>query len=97
MSRRRYVVAYDIREPKRLRQVHSTMKGFGYPLQYSVFLCDLDAMEKIALRAAMGRIMQLREDSLAIIDLGDAKTRGVESIEFMGVASPLPVGGAKVI
>lgn len=97
MSRRRYVVAYDIREPKRLRQVHGAMKGFGYSLQYSVFICDLDAMEKVGLREAMGRIMHLREDSLAIIDLGDIKTRGVECFEFMGVAPPLPEGGARVI
>ena len=48
MSRRRYVVAYDIREPKRLRQVHSAMKAFGYPLQYSVFVCDLDGMERVS-------------------------------------------------
>lgn len=31
MARKRYIVAYDIREPKRLRDVHAVMKGFGYP------------------------------------------------------------------
>lgn len=97
MSRRRYVVAYDIREPKRLREVHTAMKGFGYPLQYSVFICDLDAMEKIALREAMGGLIHHREDSLAIIDLGDARTRGMECFEFMGVAPPLPKQGSRIV
>jgi CRISPR-associated protein Cas2 len=97
VSRRRYVVAYDIREPKRLRQVHSAMKAFGYPLQYSVFVCDLDGMEKVSLREVIGKLMHHREDSLAIIDLGDAATRGVECFEFMGVASPLPQPGPRIV
>ena len=65
MSRRRYVVAYDIREPRRLRKVHSTMKAFGYALQYSVFVCDLDDMEKIRMREAVERVMHLREEQVA--------------------------------
>lgn len=97
MSRRRYVVAYDIREPKRLRQIHAAMKGFGYPLQYSVFVCDLDGMEKVALRQSVGDLMNLREDSLAIIDLGDTQRRGVECFEFMGVASSLPSTGPRIL
>ena len=47
MSRRRFLVAYDIREAKRLRTVHTAMKAFGNPLQYSVFVCDLDPSEKV--------------------------------------------------
>ena len=27
--RRCYLVCYDIRDPKRLRRVHKTMKGYG--------------------------------------------------------------------
>ena len=88
MSRRRYVVAYDIREPKRLREVHATMKRFGYPLQYSVFVCDLDAMEKIAMRQAVEQVMHLKADSLAVIDLGDAATRGWNALSS-SVSLPL--------
>ena len=53
--RRRYLVAYDIREDKRLRRVHKTMKGYGWSLQYSVFICDLDTMELLAMRSDLGR------------------------------------------
>lgn len=97
MARRRYVVAYDIREPKRLRQVHKTMKGFGYPLQYSVFVCDLDPSEKIAMKAGVGDVIDHRLDSVAIIDLGDADTRGTESFEFMGANRSLPGRGPQVV
>lgn len=97
MARRRYLVAYDIREPKRLRDVHSAMKRFGYPLQYSVFICDLDPIEKIGLRSAMGVAMNQREDSLVLVDLGDPASRGTECFEFMGLANPLPRAGPTIV
>lgn len=97
MSRRRYLVAYDIREPKRLRNVHAKMKAFGYPLQYSVFICDLDAIEKVGMREAMGLRMNLREDSLVLVDLGDPAVRGTDCFEFMGVAPGLPRGGPTIV
>ncbi len=96
-GRRRYLVAYDIREPRRLRQVHSAMKGFGYPLQYSVFVCDLDASEKILLCEAAGGLINHHEDSIAIIDLGDPGHRGIECFEFMGVVTPLPAMGSQIV
>lgn len=97
MARRRYLVAYDIREPKRLRAVHATMKGFGYALQYSVFICDLDPMEKIGLRTKVGEKMNQHEDSLVLVDLGDPDTRGVECFEFMGRTPTLPRAGAIIV
>ncbi|MGH2767544.1 MAG: CRISPR-associated endonuclease Cas2 [Actinomycetota bacterium] len=97
MTRRRYLVAYDIREAKRLRDVHSAMKAFGYPLQYSVFVCDLDGMEKVHLRQIIGGLIHHRQDSLAIVDLGDVGTRGMECFEFMGVAPPLPGVGPRIV
>jgi CRISPR-associated protein Cas2 len=97
MARRRYLVAYDIREPKRLRDVHSAMKQFGYPLQYSVFICDLDPIEKIGLRSAMGVAMNQREDSLVLVDLGDPANRGTECFEFMGISNPLPRSGPTIV
>lgn len=98
MSRRRYLIAYDIREDRRLRRVHVTMKRFGYPLQYSVFVCDLDLQEKLGMRAAIGEIINHQVDSIAIIDLGDARGRGTECFEFMG-ARPydLPEDGATIV
>lgn len=97
MARRRYLVAYDIRDPKRLREVHSGMKRFGYPLQYSVFICDLDAIEKVELREVIGRRMNQHLDSVVLVDLGDPNSRGIECFEFMGVAPALPRSGPTII
>lgn len=95
--RRRYMVAYDIREDRRLRDIHKAMKGFGDPLQYSVFLCDLDASERVVMRAELRGIMNEREDSVAIVDLGEARTRGMECFEFLGVTLGLPRTGARFV
>lgn len=97
MARRRYIVAYDIRNDKRLRAVHKAMKEFGYPLQYSVFVCDLSGSEKIGLKEVLGNLIRHSEDSIAVVDLGDAGERGAECFEFMGVFSPLPQTEPKVI
>lgn len=97
MGRRRYLVAYDIREPKRLREVHSAMKSFGYPLQYSVFVCDLDAIEKINLRREVGGRMNHNVDSVVLVDLGDPGSGGIDCFEFMGVGPPLPRAGPTIV
>lgn len=97
MARRRFVVAYDIRDPVRLRRVHKAMKGFGEPLQYSVFVCDLDPREKLRLLWKIGDLIHHHEDSIVIIDLGDAGRRGVECFEFMGVGRSLPRAGPQIV
>jgi CRISPR-associated protein Cas2 len=84
--RNRYIVSYDIADPKRLRRVHRTMRGFGDPLQYSVFRCDLSPSERILLLEALTPLIHHREDQVMLINLGPADGRGVESIETLGKA-----------
>jgi len=95
MTRRRYLLAYDIMDDKRLRKVHSCAKRYGYSLQYSVFICDLDAMELTNLKWAVGNEISHREDRVAIIDLGDvsAPTR----FQFLGVHPVLPQQGPTIV
>ena len=97
MSCRRYIVAYDIRNPNRLRRVHKTMKTFGYSMQYSVFICDLDNMEKYDLLGQIGDIINHSVDSIAIMDLGEADHRGKECFEFMGAHQALRQRGPQIV
>lgn len=73
------------------------MKGFGDPLQYSVFLCDLDGREKLAMKAALRDVMNERVDSVVVVDLGEAGGRGMECFEFLGVTLGLPRGGPRIV
>jgi len=82
-----YVVSYDIMDPKRLHQVHKTMKGFGDPIHYSVFRCNLTEKGKVELIAALTEIIKHNEDRIMIVDLGPLDGRAEERIEFLGVHS----------
>lgn len=83
-QRHRFVVCYDVREPKRLRRTHETMLGYGDPLQYSVFVCDLSQAERLIMEEALTRVVQLPEDWVHIIDLGPARGRGQKRIRSLG-------------
>lgn len=95
--RKRFLVAYDIRDEKRLRQVHKTMKGFGWAMQYSVFICDLDSMEMTSMKMALGGVIHHGADSIAVIDLGPPADRGQRCFQFMGIAPQLPTSGPVII
>jgi CRISPR-associated protein Cas2 len=81
-----YIVAYDIAEPKRLQRVHRTMRGYGDPLQYSVFRCILSPSERVLLIEALTPIINHREDQVMFITLGPADGRAQTSIETLGRA-----------
>ena len=95
-DRTRYLLTYDIRHPRRLRRVHRVATDYGEPLQYSVFVCDLTAVELIALREKLLTEMKTSEDSVSIFDLGPPARRGVECIEFLGVRRSLPEDGPAI-
>lgn len=95
--RKRFLVAYDIRDDKRLRRVHKTVKAYGWAMQYSVFICDLDRIELFELHAALGSTIHHGIDSVAFVDLGDPAERGRSCFDFLGVNEPLPTSGPIII
>lgn len=97
MKRRRHVVAYDIRDQRRLRQVHKLLKGYGDSLQYSVFVCDVTTSELVDMKWQLGDIIHQFEDQVLIIDLGDAQTHGTDRFDFLGRRPPLPSGDATIV
>lgn len=80
MSRLRYLIAYDICEPGRLRRVIKVMESFGERLQYSVFLCDLSGQELLAWKTRILGVVKLQEDSVVVINLGLPGSRPLETI-----------------
>ena len=94
MARHRFIIAYDIADPKRLKRICQTMKGYGDRLQYSVFVCDLNHSELIHARLAVEEIMIMSEDSVVIVDLGEGEQA---RFEFIGKRRPLPRSGSVII
>jgi len=82
--RRLYLVTYDVCEPRRLRKVFKTMQGFGEHLQLSVFQCDLTAIDRIEMQAALDGIIEKDEDKVLIIDLGPTDPFPVKNIQALG-------------
>ena len=82
--RNRYLVAYAVSEARRLRRTYNKMNGFGDPLQYSVFACDLSPKERIIMDEALTEIINLQEKRILIINPGPAEGRGATAIQSLG-------------
>ena len=95
VARRRYLVAYDIRDDQRLRAVATSMEGYGMRIQYSVFVCDLSPRELYAMRTRLESQMHLTIDSIMIIDLGEAGD--TSRFTFLGQHERLPTAGAIIV
>ena len=85
MARTRYLVSYDICQPKRLRRVAKAMEGFGVRLQYSVFECALDPMRLAQCKAALHEEIDYHEDQVLFVSLGPAANDASLCIEAMGL------------
>lgn len=95
--RNRYLVSYDICDPKRLRRVFKTMRGFGDALQYSVFLCDLSPSERTILLEKLTPIINNREDQVMLVNLGPADGQSGERIETLGRAMAVALDRVAII
>ncbi len=82
--RNRYIVAYDVSDAKRLRRVHKKMNGFGEPLQYSIFSCDLSRKERVLLEDSLTDLIDWKADRVLIIDTGPLDGRGSDRLDTLG-------------
>lgn len=84
MSRLRYIVSYDIANPKRLRRVAKLMESFGTRIQYSVFECALDDLKLEQLKAEARLLLKTDEDQVLIISLGPSAKDATLVIDSLG-------------
>ncbi len=80
-----FLVCYDIADDKRLRKVFKTCSNFGNHLQFSVFECDLNPSEKIAMETALDTIIKHDEDQVIFASLGPSEGRGERVISSLGL------------
>jgi CRISPR-associated protein Cas2 len=64
-----FVLAYDIADPQRLVQVHRTVRRWGIPLQYSVFLVPSTPTGLDALLDELDDIIDNRVDDIRVYPL----------------------------
>lgn len=92
-----YLVAYDVCDPKRLRRVHRLMCGAGDPLQFSVFRCELSALELQDLKERLWDELNFSADRVMLVNLGPAEGRGDDCIELWGEPLALAADRAAVV
>jgi len=84
MSRRHFLVTYDVSDDKRRSRLFDFLEGEGDHAQYSVFFCDLSAAELAAMRARITDIINHRLDQVLILDLGSAGEPLDRGLEVLG-------------
>lgn len=95
--RNRYLVTYDISDEKRLRRVFKCMRGYGDPLQYSVFRCDLSPREKILMVEDLCTLTNHEKDKILLVNLGPAEGNADLRVEFLGRKDPPAIRSVVVI
>ena len=68
---RRWLVAYDISDPKRLARVYRFMVKKGVPLQFSLFSVTMTTRQAQALGAQLCNLIDRKEDDLRLYPLPD--------------------------
>jgi CRISPR-associated protein Cas2 len=73
-----YLIAYDIRCPKRWRKAYKLLQGYGERMQYSIFRCWLSQRGREKLRWELEKVLKA-EDSLLLIRLSDQCVSGIRA------------------
>lgn len=68
--RRRFLVCYDIANPKRLRRVAKVLESYGTRLQYSVFECPFDELRMEKAKADLREVINADHDQVMFVSLG---------------------------
>jgi CRISPR-associated protein Cas2 len=66
---RLHILSYDIADPKRLIRVHRTLRRWGIPLQYSVFLIRVNKPALQRLKDELDDLIERRRDDIRIYPL----------------------------
>lgn len=64
-----HLLAYDIADPQRLVRVHRSVRAYGLPLQYSVFIIPGTNATLDALLAELAGIIEPTEDDIRVYPL----------------------------
>lgn len=73
------------------------MKGYGKPWQYSVFYCTLKEIDLVRLKDDLEERMNLKDDQVLIIDLGNDEEKVEKSVSFLGKPQDENIDGVDVI
>jgi CRISPR-associated protein Cas2 len=91
MSRRHFLITYDIADDKRRTRVFDTLQDHGDHAQYSVFFCQLTATERVSLESLLVGFIDCAKDQVLFVDLGKSEHELSVRVEAVGKCYNPPV------
>jgi CRISPR-associated protein Cas2 len=88
--RSRYVLCYDVRDDRRLRQTAKVAERWGNRIQYSVFVCDLTGVERAQLESELRSVVDLAVDMTFLIDIGPPGRSSDRRFHWVTTRIPFP-------
>jgi len=85
MGRTRFLVCYDISNPRRLYRVAKVLQEYGCRLQLSVFECPLDRQRLAEVKTKLSDILHYEEDQVLFVSLGKESDDTNLVIEAIGL------------
>lgn len=79
---RRYLICYDIADPKRLSRVHRLLSRYAVPVQYSVFTARLNKPDLMKLLAEVQKRINPREDDVRAYTLPERCEATAMGVQF---------------
>ena len=89
-----YIVSYDIKSEVRLKKVANICLDYGFRVQYSVFLMDLDEKYRNTFISEVKNVISLSEDKIIMIPICNGCRK---SIFTLGHDSALEIPDAVII
>ncbi len=65
----RYLIAYDVADDKRRARVVKRLQNFGRRIQFSIFECDLEAVDYLRMCRKVEAVLDFKQDRLHIFPL----------------------------
>jgi CRISPR-associated protein Cas2 len=87
--RSHFILAYDIADPGRLRQVARIAQDFGERVQLSVFACQLSPKDVAVLRERLRDVVVTTVDQVLLFRLGPVAEAGHSEPEFEVIGRPV--------
>ena len=84
-KRRRYLICYDVADPKRLRHTAKICESFGSRLQFSVFESSLDDLMLKKLQSQLDAVINHSCDQVLFVDMGADDESTPMNIAFLGM------------
>jgi len=84
MSRRHYLVTYDVADDRRRDLVFRLLEDNGDHVQYSVFYCELNESERVVMEASLKEVINHADDQVLILDLGQGTAPLESALRTLG-------------